>query len=1014
MDRKEPDVHGSIAGLSEGAPGSADSPEAPAGAHPFETTDDLRYREISVVGAGALGTVLRAHDQRLDREVALKRIGPGVDEREAAARFAREARITARLDHPGIVPIHDAGRTSDGRLFYTMRLIRGRSLAELASEVTTTSARLALVPSLAAACHAVGFAHRRRVVHRDLKPANLMIGELGETQVVDWGLADDLEASERTPGDLAGTPAYLSPEAARGDGGTIAGDVWALGVVLHELVTGTRRVDGDRAEVLGRLRRGELPPARWPEEAPAELRAIAHKAMAIAPEDRYADAEAMALDLEAFRDGRRVAAHAYTMRQLTRRLIFAWRWPLAVIAAVAIASIAALAFTAYRTEQQRARAVTAEQRTAEELARADASLGWALSSSAVAALEAEHTGRAELLAANALAHGPNADARGVLAATLAAVHPTSATRIELAGCTNTVPAGEDLALCVAPDRIEVWELPARHLRWRRGVALAGALRAGDAEIVGWTGGGEIVVFDLATGAERARHHQLANVNRVARDPLRQRVALHDRHRVVILEPGTAPIVVRPCGDLHLIDAIGLGRRDLWASCTGGELVVVGPGATPRVARRTRFGGGLLPASAISLSEPETDLAIGGAGGQVMLVDLRPCMSEACKGLPDHEIITTASARAIRSIHCLGGAAIALADSGDAIYVERGVSAPVMKLPILDAGVSELGEGELRVGGAQLRRWSLPHELPPRRLDGFPGLTHAAVSPDGTTIAVEAGSTVVLWSIRTGQQLTMFSSGGTIGSLEFDADSAHLAISVTVPGGPGVQVYTLRPWVELELEHPPTNATYAGFSPEGSVLAVDDGKLIRWTGASTPRTVDGPHATAVAAGDPATRWLVESSLDVWRIRGDELVRSHTGVGAQAIAASRDGRYVATAAPHRAELRELATGTIRSVDVRDAEILALALSADARWLAAATTTGRIEVWEVATGALVAHLRGHRQRATWVAFHGATLWSVGWDGAVLRWNMSALDARAADLVAAAQAAWGLTLDDVLTTQP
>lgn len=1014
MDRKEPDVHGSIAGLSEGAPGTADPREAQPGLHPFETTDDLRYRELSVVGAGALGTVLRAHDQRLDREVALKRIGPGVDEREAAARFAREARITARLDHPGIVPIHDAGRTSDGRLFYTMRLIRGRSLAELASEATTAAARLALVPSLAAACHAVGFAHRRRVVHRDLKPANLMIGELGETQVVDWGLADDLEASERTPGDQAGTPAYLSPEAARGEGGTIAADVWALGAVLYELVTGTRRVDGERAEVLGRLRRGELAPPRWPEEVPAELRAIAHKAMAIEPQDRYADAEAMALDLEAFRDGRRVAAHAYTMRQLTRRLIIAWRWPLAVIAAVAIASIAALGFTAYRTEQQRARAVAAEQRTAEELARADASLGWALSSSAVAALEAEHTGRAELLAANALAHGPNPDARGVLAATLAGVHPTSASRIELAGCSHTVPAGEELALCVAPDRIEVWELPARHLRWRRGVALAGALRAGDTEVVGWTAGGEIVVFDLATGAERVRHHQLTSVTRVTRDPRRQRVALHDRHLVVIIEPGAAPTVVQPCGDIHRIDAIGLGRRDLWASCTAGELVVVGPDGAPRVTRRTPFGSSLLPASAISLSEPETDLAIGGAGGQVMLVDLRPCMSEACKGLPDHEIIATASGRAIRSIHSLGGAAIALADSGDAIYVQRGVNAPVMRFPIIDAGVAELGEGELRVGGAQLRRWRLPHELPPRRLTGLAGLTHAAVSADGTTIAVEADSTVVLWSIRTGQQLALFSLGGTIGNLEFDADSAHLAVSVTVPTGPGVHVYTLKPWGEVELEDPPTNATYAGFSPDGSVIAVDDGKLIRWTGIAAPRAVDAPHTTGVAAGDPTTRWLVESSLDVWRLRGDELVRTHTGVGAQAIAASRDGRYVATAAPHRAEIRELATGTVRAVDVRDAEILALALSDDARWLAAATTTGRIELWDVATGALVAHLRGHRQRATWVGFHGATLWSVGWDGAVLRWNLNAVEAPAAALAAAAEAAWGLTLDDVLTTQP
>ncbi len=1009
MDRKTSDAHASIAGLSEA---TATTP-APSVVHPFETADDQRYRELSVVGAGGLGTVLRAHDQRLDREVALKRIGPGVDEREAAARFAREARITARLDHPGIVPIHDAGRTSDGRLFYTMRLIRGRSLAELASEATTTAARLALVPALAAACHAVGFAHRRRVVHRDLKPANLMVGELGETQVVDWGLADDLDASERAPGDQSGTPAYLSPEAVRGQGGTIAADVWALGAVLYELVTGQRRVEGTRDEVLATLHRGELAAERWPDEVPAELRAIAHKALALVPDDRYSDAEAMALDLEAFRDGRRVAAHAYTMQELTRRLLVAWRWPLAVVGAIAIATITVLGFTTYRTEQQRVRAVTAEAQTARELARAEASLGWALSASAVAALEADHAGRAELLAAFALAHGPNPDARGVLAATLAGAHPTSASRIEIAGCTNVVPAGTDLALCVAADRIELWELPARRLRWRRAAAFAGALRAGDTEIVGWTTSGEIAELDLATGAERARHRQLAGVTRVARDPLAQRVALHDRHTVVIIEPGTAPIAQTPCGDIHRIDAIALGHRDLWASCTGGELVLVSPGAPPQVTRRTPFGASLLPATSISLSEPETDLAIGGAGGEVLLVDLRGCMSPACKGLPDHELFAT-GARAIRSIHCLGNAAIALADSGDAIYVQRGVSAPVMALPIIDAGVAELGEAELRVGGAQLRRWSLPHDLPPRRLVGFSGLTRAAVSPDGAWIAVAAEGTVRLWSLETGQQHTVFSLGGTIGNLEFDPDSRYLAVSNTVPGGPGVHVYKMYPWTEVEIEGGPTGATYAGFSPDGSLLALDERTLVVWTGVAAPRVIESPRATAVAVGDPATRWLVDSSLNVWRVHGGQLALAYVGVGAVAIAASRDGRRVATAGPSRAEVRDLATGTVRTVEVRDAEILALALSPDARWLAAATTTGRIEVWDATSGALVAHLRGHRQRATWVAFRGGSLWSVGWDGAALGWDLTALDRDPHELAVTGQAAWGLTLDDVLATQP
>ena len=162
----------SIAGLSEAEPSS--EPDADASArHPFAIAGEQRYREVNVVGAGGLGTVLLAHDERLARDVALKRMGPMVDAQQAAAQFAREARITARLDHPGIVPIHDAGVTADGRLFYTMRLIRGRSLAELAAQTPDLAARVALTNAVAAACHAVGYAHRRGV-----DPLDVGVGEL--------------------------------------------------------------------------------------------------------------------------------------------------------------------------------------------------------------------------------------------------------------------------------------------------------------------------------------------------------------------------------------------------------------------------------------------------------------------------------------------------------------------------------------------------------------------------------------------------------------------------------------------------------------------------------------------------------------------------------------------------------------------------------------------------------------------------------------------------------------------
>ena len=388
----------SLVGLSEA--GSAAEAGAGGSADPgFASSDDERYREVSVVGSGGLGTVLLAHDQRLDREVALKRIGPGADERTASARFAREARITARLDHPGIVPIHDAGTTGDGRLFYTMRLIRGRSLGELAGAARDLEARLALVPALTAACHAVGHAHRRGIVHRDLKPANVMVGELGETQVVDWGLADELAVLAATPdAPVVGTPAYLSPEAARGRANSIAADVWALGTMLHEILDGQRRLDGDREQVLAALRGGP-PPPRWDEAVPAELRAIAEQAMALDPGARYADGEAMAADLEAYRDGRRVRAHRYSTAELAWRAAVALRWPLALVTVLVVAVVASLALTAHRTERQRQRAVSAEATATAARDRSEAALGQALAAAAVAALDRGQAADAEVLAA---------------------------------------------------------------------------------------------------------------------------------------------------------------------------------------------------------------------------------------------------------------------------------------------------------------------------------------------------------------------------------------------------------------------------------------------------------------------------------------------------------------------------------------------------------------------------------------------------------------------------------------
>ena len=139
--------------------------------------------------------------------------------------------ITANLQHPAIVPVYEVGRWPSGEPFYAMKLVRGRPLAERLP-VATTSARAALLRAFLVACEAMAYAHERGVVHRDLKPANLVIGEHGETQVVDWGLATTVGATDRP----VGTPGYMSPEQGAGAPIGPASDVWSLGVILREIV----------------------------------------------------------------------------------------------------------------------------------------------------------------------------------------------------------------------------------------------------------------------------------------------------------------------------------------------------------------------------------------------------------------------------------------------------------------------------------------------------------------------------------------------------------------------------------------------------------------------------------------------------------------------------------------------------------------------------------------------------------------------------------------------------------
>jgi eukaryotic-like serine/threonine-protein kinase len=306
-----------------------------AGAEPeFAGT---RYRLIERIGSGGMGSVYLVEDATLGRRVAIKILDVPDSTGDLAARLQREARILASLEHPGIVPVHDAGTLADGRVFYAMKFVEGERLDRFSERESTLPGRLRIFQRI---CDTVAFAHTRGVLHRDLKPENIMTGPFGEVLVMDWGVAKILRAnristtaeaardrpreapaaglaaaSSRTVmqtahGAVLGTPGYMAPEQARGDVEHLdeRADIYSLGAILQFLIAAR---------------------TRGTQTAPRALTAIARKAMNSDPAGRYASASELGQDIARYLDGLPVLAYPENMLQKIAR--WTARYRLAIV-----------------------------------------------------------------------------------------------------------------------------------------------------------------------------------------------------------------------------------------------------------------------------------------------------------------------------------------------------------------------------------------------------------------------------------------------------------------------------------------------------------------------------------------------------------------------------------------------------------------------------------------------------------------------------------------------------------
>jgi eukaryotic-like serine/threonine-protein kinase len=1013
-------------------PRSSPDPRPGLGDLPLVSSDS--YEVTGEFARGGLGRILSARDAVLDRPVALKELLVG--DPASAERFLREALTTARLQHPNIVPVYEAGRWPSGSPFYAMKMVSGQSLDRVIREARSLDGRLALIPNVLAVAEAIAYAHQQRIIHRDLKPANVLVGSFGETVVIDWGLTKDL-AAHSAPGDVGagpravgspgsasptmdgsimGTPSYMPPEQAAGEPVDERADVYALGAVLYHVLAGRPPYEGGSGfAILRAVLAG--PPAPLEERqsgVPGDLVAITKKAMARDPADRYPSAKELAEDLRRFQTGQLVGAHRYSLGELVARWIRR-NLALVLVASAAIAFFAVGAGVSVRRiieERDRANMARAAAEAARrsEMDRHDelvlVEARHALESDPTAALawlkrlspESSRWTAARVIAADARDRGVARVLRG---------HEGRVYRVAFA------PGGDHLASWGEDRTLRIWDIEGRALRVVGEVGATSDIRDGaigftpDGKSLSARLGGSISLFDVER-AEKTFETPRAEVE--DSDPRRRSASL-DGTRVAIASGRTIRVLDRKTGDRHQLRAPNaLGAVEPLLSPDGRRIAIVAD-QTIRVVDLD--------------SERDAKTAITGSmRSEIHRVRFSPNGRRlACAARLDREILVfdldTGQKRMLEG-HTDPVRALELSPDGG-MLASVGSFDGLVRIWDIDAGTSVTKKADpsamtfspdaRRLAMAITSKLAILDLRSDERIDLIghsDEITSIAFSPDGERVATsDFDRTVRVWDISRPRSLAIAAAEpGQVPRFAISPDGRAIAIAGLHGGVRIGEVASGR--LESDLAIPAEHAVLAvSFGANGDTLLAAEGDgAVRAYLADPPRPADprilcklgitpdldltfsadgrffaasGPYAPEASLCDLSTGLVTKLGA-----RGEGLVRY--------LAFSLDGSRLATAGRDQSiRIWSTATASVTStLRGQEAPISSLAFSPDGRSIASGDVRD-VRMWDLTSGTSVI-LRGHNYLVTSLAFSrdGAALASSADDWTVRYWDLETKETR------------------------